>query len=83
MNVKLTLKMDKTIIEEVKEFSAAHDISVSKLVEQFFRTITKEKNHPTKQPVSGIVAELLGIIPQNTAKEYRTEYTDYLTKKYQ
>lgn len=79
MNTKLTLKLDRTVIENAKRYSLQRKVSLSELVENYFRSLTEysgEKNY------SSVVRELSGIISIDNEDEFRKEYTDYLVDKY-
>ena len=79
MNTKLTLKLDKTVIENAKRYSLQRKVSLSELVENYFRSLTEyseEKNY------SSVVRELSGIISIDNEDELKKEYTDYLVDKY-
>lgn len=59
MTTKLTLSLNEDIIAKAKVFAKDHNTSVSKMVEDFLRTITveKKKSYP-ENPVD----KLAGII---------------------
>lgn len=78
MQAKLTLKMDKDIIDSMKCYAANNNKSLSRLVEDFFKTSIKE----TKDMIgiSPLVKELTGII--NEKDMGSADYIDYLEKKY-
>ena len=81
MNTKLTLSLDKDIIEQAKTYAKEHNMSLSFMIENYLQKIISEYSH---QPVSkgSIVNELSGIISLNTEDDYKKEFTDYLTEKY-
>jgi len=80
MNAKLTLSLEKEIIEQAKEFSRKQHKSLSKLVENYLRQITRSA--PEKEGITPLVAELSGLIKPERAKSRKDEYADYLTEKY-
>jgi len=43
MDTKLTLKLDSSIIELAKEYAKGHDISLSKMIENYLQALTPEK----------------------------------------
>ena len=47
MDAKLTLKFDKEIIEAAKEVASERGQSLSRIVENYLRILTKEKLEPT------------------------------------
>ena len=81
MEVKLTLKLDREIIEKAKVYSNNKNISLSKIVEKYFRTLTDDdkKNNADYAP---IVKEISGVINMETEYNHKKEYTDYLIEKY-
>lgn len=80
MNTKLTLKLDKDIIEKAKIYANQHNISLSKMVEKYFLTIVKENKSESFKPTA-LVKELSGII--NLEKNnLQDDYTDHLINKY-
>ena len=76
METKLTLKLDKSIIQSAKKYAEENDKSLSKLVEDYFRNLVME-DKPTKK-YSPLVEELSGVISE---KELRNlDYVNYLEK---
>ena len=80
MNTKLTLKMDNSVILSAKHFAHTHQTSLSKLVETYFKTITREEI-PGKK-VTGIVGELAGLLRGKNIDSSKSDYIDYLEEKY-
>lgn len=80
MNAKLTLSLEKEIIEQAKEFSRKQHKSLSKLVENYLRQITRSA--PQNESITPLVAELSGLIKPDRAKRRKDEYADYLAEKY-
>ena len=80
MDTKLTLKLDKRVIEEAKLYARESNTSLSKLIENYLSAITSERSKRRK--VNPIVKSLTGIIRLDDKKDYRKAYTDYLVKKY-
>lgn len=79
MEAKLTLKMDKKIINSMKQYAAKNDKSISKMVEDYFRNLTVAHKEP--ENISPLVKELSGIIDEKDLE--KVSYTDYLEKKYE
>ena len=80
MDTKLTLKLDKLIIESAKEYAKEKNISLSKMIENYLQAITNKRN--TEIEISPLVQSLVGVIG-NQEEDYKKDYTDYLSKKYQ
>ncbi|GGH29206.1 hypothetical protein FAZ19_20750 [Sphingobacterium alkalisoli] len=79
MNTKLTLNLEKNIIESAKDYAKHNKTSLSKLIENYLKSLTEKEENTT---VSPLVESLTGIIPQEPEKKYKKEYADYLNKKY-
>lgn len=85
MDTKLTLKLDKKVIEKAKEYAAKQKISVSFIVENYLKAITssntEEKNEDIE--ISDFVKSISigkSSIPANL--DYKKEYYDYIAEKY-
>ena len=81
MDAKLTLKLDKGIIEHAKEYARKKNISLSRMVERYFKAVVEKKPDKEKK-YSPLVEELSGIINLDNDFDFREEYTDYLLEKY-
>ncbi len=80
MDTKLTLKMDKRLIERAKKYAKRHNTSLSRLVENFLLAITKENDKEIS--VLPEVKKLTGVI-RLVDDDYKKDYARYLTKKYE
>ncbi len=80
MNTKLTLSLDRDIIEQAKLFARAHQQSLSKLIEGYLRQVAGG-TEPAK-PVTPLVAKLSGVIDAQKLGDPKNEYADYLGEKY-
>nr|WP_068890470.1 DUF6364 family protein [Pedobacter panaciterrae] len=45
MKAKLNLTIDETLLSRIKTYSESNKVSISELVEQYFRSISKPKRH--------------------------------------
>ncbi|MPM32239.1 hypothetical protein SDC9_78801 [bioreactor metagenome] len=80
MNTKLTLNLDDNIIKEAKSYAKENQISLSKLIENYLSSLTKQTDKTTS-PISPLVESLTGVISSDISDEHKS-YGDYLTKKY-
>jgi len=80
MDTKLTLKLDKEIINQAKLYAESRKISLSKLIESYLQLLTNENS--TKQRISPLVDSLSGVIDLTENYDDKEDYTDHLTKKY-
>lgn len=80
METKLTLKLDKNVIQSVKLYAEKNNRSLSKLVEDYFRNLVMESDS-SKSKISPLVHELSGVISESDL--IGINYTDYLQSKYE
>ena len=78
MNAKLTLILNKDLVEDAKKYAKSRNLSLSKLVENHLRSLISKSEIRTK--VSPLVESLTGIIPDEVNE--REKYRDYLDQKY-
>ncbi|HEU0227080.1 MAG TPA: DUF6364 family protein [Arachidicoccus soli] len=80
MNTKLTLNLNKSIIESAKDYAKDNSTSLSKLIENYLNSLTKKDRENIK--ISPLVESLTGVIPNETEEGIKNEYYAYLNKKY-
>ena len=81
MDTKLTLKLDKEIINRAKLYAESKKISLSKLIESYLQVLTKESS--SKENITPLVESLSGVIELPKNYDDKDDYTDYLTQKYE
>jgi hypothetical protein len=81
MEAKLTLKLDKNVIDEAKMYAKSRNISLSRMVEKYFKSLVVKKRNKKKYPP--LVEELSGIIKLENDFDFRDDYTNFLIEKYQ
>ena len=62
MDTKLTLKIDKRVVDKAKDYAKSKHISVSYIVENYLKTITQSPKNQDQFFLSPIVDSLSGII---------------------
>jgi hypothetical protein len=77
MNTKLTIKLDKGVIEKAKDYVKKEKTSLSKMIENYLLNLTSKK--PDFE-ITPLVKSLSGVI--KPVDDYKKDYTDYLTEKY-
>ena len=82
MNTKLTLRLSDNVIKRAKHYARSHEISLSKMIESYLDSLTKEKEEERKISITPLVESLSGVIDLPADFDYRKEYGDYLTEKY-
>lgn len=81
MDAKLTLKLDSEVIEKAKAYAERQGVSLSRMVETYFTGLTQEA-WPDEDRLTGVVAELAGLLAGARVDETKEDYAEYLTKKY-
>jgi len=82
MNTKLTLTIEKDVIEEAKEYAKEKGQSLSDLVENYFKLLTKNKRKISTKEISPRVNNLRGILKVEDDFDYKKVLTEELSKKY-
>jgi len=81
MNAKLTLNVDKEIARKAKLYARSKGRSLSDLVEDYFRFLTREMELPELE-ISPKVKSLLGSIKVPEDLDYKKDLTEQLSRKY-
>ncbi len=82
METKLTLRLNDSVIERAKIYAKSQSISLSKMIESYLDSLTREKNSDKKTHITPLVKSLSGVINLDADFDYKKEYSDYLTEKY-
>ena len=80
MDTKLTLSVDKAIIEKAKDYAKSHKISLSRLIESYLASLISRKDSDIA--ITPLVESLSGVIELNDDFDFKSEYSDYLNEKY-
>lgn len=80
MNTKLTLNIEKHVIEDAKAYAKINKISLSQLIENYLSSLTRKNKKDIE--VSPLVESLTGIIPSDSVNDHKEDYYDYLNRKY-
>jgi len=81
MNTKLTLKLNKKVIERAKKYAQKNNKSLSVMVENYFKTIS-DKESKNDIEISPNVLELSGIIKIPGNMNLKDIYGKHLEEKY-
>jgi hypothetical protein len=81
MKKKLTLSIDREIIEAAKAYTRNKNTSLSHLIENYLLSVTT-KNKATSDDISPLVKSLSGVIKLDCKANTKTDYANYLVKKY-
>jgi uncharacterized protein YpmS len=84
MDAKLTLKLDKYVVDRAKEYATSQKRSLSRLIESYLKSLIENDKKENKNDIeiSPFVKSLrTGVkIPANI--NYKEAYSDYLAEKY-
>jgi predicted CopG family antitoxin len=81
MNTKLTLTIDQAVIEKEKKYANGNGRSLSDIVENYLKAITKEDNFESID-LTPIVKSLKGTFKAPKSSNYKEELAKRLTEKY-
>lgn len=83
MNSKLTLSFDSRIINKAKIFAKKRNLSLSKLVENYFKTLTEGERNQSEIVITDTeLLKISGDIDFPESMDEKDILTDQLIKKY-
>lgn len=85
MNTKLTLKLDKNVIEKAKIYAASRKHSLSFMVENYLKAVTSMEKTETNEEIKiSDFVKSIGIDGVNLPDDfdYKKELTEILSQKY-
>jgi hypothetical protein len=80
METKLTLKLNKDIIEQAKEYAIKHNISLSRLIEKYLKLLVRPEKK--KDEITPLIKELSGVIKFTGDFDPEESYHQHLEEKY-
>jgi hypothetical protein len=81
MNTKLTLTIEKTVIEKAKKYAKEKDNSLSDIVENYLKAITREEDISDIE-ITPLIKSLKGSFKSPKSFDYKKELSKGLTEKY-
>jgi len=84
MDAKLTLKLDKYVIDKAKDYASLHKRSLSRMIESYLKSlIDKENNHSDNDiEISPYIKSMRTGVKLPVDLDYKEEYGNYLAEKY-
>jgi len=84
MDTKLTLKLDKFVIDKAKDYASTHKRSLSRIIESYLRSLITKKDSKDSDDIeiSPFVKSMATGVNIPADFDYKKEYGDYLTQKY-
>lgn len=81
MDAKLTLKLNRQIIEKAKDYASDKKMSLSRIVESYLQALTSEKGEDDFE-ISPFVKSIATGTKIPVDLDYKKEYSDYLMQKF-
>ena len=82
MNTKLTLTIEREVIERAKIYAKEKNRSLSDLIENYLKTLTKEEKGETAKKLSPVIQSLIGSFKMPKDLDYKKELRKRLEEKY-
>lgn len=82
MNTKLTLTLEKEVIEQAKKYASQNGISLSEMVENYFKYLTEFKPEEKIEKLSPRIKKLRGIMKVNSDFDYKKVLDKERSKKH-
>ncbi len=82
MNTKLTLTLEDEVIAKAKRYAQDRGESLSKLVESYFKLLTRNETKTFEETLHPDVRELYGCLNLPKGSDWKEELTDVLEEKY-
>lgn len=82
MDSKLTLRLSDNVIKRAKIYAREHQISLSKLIETYLDSITKQNDNKNIIEITPLVQSLSGVIDVPDDYDHRKEYREHIEEKY-
>ena len=82
MNTKLTLNIEKDLIETAKKYARESRQSLSSLVQNYFKHLTIDNKNLDSIDISPNIKDLSGIISPDSDFDYKKEYIKHVIEKY-
>ncbi len=83
METKLTLRLNDHVIKRAKIYAKKQRTSLSKMIESYLDSLTKEKSTEQETEITPLIESLSGVIDLPKDFDYKKEYRDYIIEKYQ
>ncbi len=81
MNTKLTLTIEQTIIEKAKKYAKGKGRSLSDIIENYLKVITREDSKPDIE-ITPLTKSLQGSFKAPEDFDYKKELSKRLSQKY-
>jgi hypothetical protein len=80
MAMRITLKLEKMVIDKAKDYAKKQQTSLSCLIENYLMSLTNDLEN---EKITPLVKSLSGILDLPNDTDDKEGYVDYLSKKHQ
>ena len=84
MDAKLTLKLDKFVIDRAKDYASSHRKSLSRMIESYLKSLIDKESpeHKNDIEISPFIKSMQTGVKIPADYDYKEAYGDYLAEKY-
>jgi hypothetical protein len=84
MDTKLTLKLDKLVIEQAKEYASSNKRSLSRIIETYLKSLVNQEKSRDEDDLelSPFVKSMSTGVRIPNDLDYKSEYLNHMTEKY-
>ena len=82
MNTKLTLTIEQEIIKRAKDYAKEKNRSLSDIIENYLKVLTKEEKQQKDKKLNPVVSSLKGSFKMPKNMDYKKELRNRLEEKY-
>ena len=82
MNTKLTLTIEQEIIKRAKDYAKEKNRSLSDIIENYLKVLTKEEQKQKNKKLNPVVKSLKGSFKMPKNMDYKKELRNRLEEKY-
>ena len=82
MNTKLTLTIEQEIIKRAKDYAKEKNRSLSDIIENYLKVLTKEEEKQKDKKLNPVVKSLKGSFKMPKNMDYKKELRNRLEEKY-
>jgi len=84
MDTKLTLKLDKFVIEQAKEYASSNKRSLSRIIESYLRSLVNRNKNDDESDIeiSPFVKSMSTGVKIPSDLDYKSEFLDHLMDKH-
>ncbi len=80
---KLTLALEASVIKQAKSYARSRETSISRLVEDYFRSLTEQSGEKmSRDSIPPKTRELMGVLKDRSTPDVREEISTYIRRKY-